>query len=243
MKKKSTNKKEAVTFLCLDSFLETLKKCDFSFAKYLNIRALSDNHILDKIQVSYISHETFLENKRGVSEKKLFNELPLIFSNESKEINKLLNFPLSTSFFNTDRYAKKITYDFQIRGFKTDRNVEAELSRNPSLLRRLRVIFGMQHSTQIDSKSPKDLVSSNERLKHILTNEAQNMTDVEKERLKIAFAEGYLLGNNPKSGKAAKYFRVVQQVLTVAIFFAIIISLMASASGSSFRYACLITEY
>ncbi|XP_045475738.1 ATP-dependent zinc metalloprotease YME1L [Harmonia axyridis] len=235
LKKKSTNKKEDVTFICLDSFMETLKKADFSFAKYFNIKALTENHILHKFRVSYISFDSFLENKRGICEKELIDDLPsLLFNDKSKEIKKLNNISILSSPSSIDCYVKK--FDMQIRGFKTDRTVEAELVRNPSLLRRLKVVFGMQHSTQVDSsKPPKDITSNNERLKHILTNEAQNITDGEKERLKIAFAEGYLLGNNPKSGKAAKYFKVVQQVLTVAIFFAIIISLMASASGSSFR--------
>ncbi|XP_044747462.1 ATP-dependent zinc metalloprotease YME1L [Coccinella septempunctata] len=236
MKKKATNKKEAVTFLCLDSFLETLKNVDFSFAKYFNIKTLTETHILDKFKVSYISFDSFLENKRGICERKFIDELPLLLLKEDpKEFKKLFSSPILNSYVSTDKYVKKLTYNLQVRGFKTDRSIEAELSRNPSLLRRLKVVFGMQHSTHIDPKPPKDIAANNERLKHILTNEAQNMTDLEKERLKIAFAEGYLLGNNPKSGKAAKYFKVVQQVLTVAIFFAIIISLMASASGSSFR--------
>ncbi|KAL3285486.1 hypothetical protein HHI36_000018 [Cryptolaemus montrouzieri] len=238
MKKKASSKKEAVTFLCLDSFLETLKNCDLSFAKYLNIKSITENHILNKFRVSYVSFESFLENKQGISNQNFNDKVPVILVDDSLDVYKKIFIPqnLSNKIFSKIRCDQRFAFEFQIRGFKTERNIQAELVRNPSLLMRFRYAFGMQHSSQVDPKLPKDVTSSNERLKNILSNEAQNMTDQEKERLKIAFAEGYLLGNNPnKSGKAAKYFKVVQQVLTVAIFFAIVISLMASASGSTFR--------
>ncbi|KAK9758510.1 NHR1 homology to TAF [Popillia japonica] len=93
------------------------------------------------------------------------------------------------------------------------------MSRNPSLIARLKNLFS--GSTTNDNKATED----------------PNITDAEKQRMKIAFAEGYLMGNNPnlKTGKAARYFKVIQQVLTVIIFFAIVVSLMASANGSVFR--------
>lgn len=89
----------------------------------------------------------------------------------------------------------------------------------------------------ISNKLTTDITSNNERLKQILTSDDPTISDVEKQRIKIAFAEGYLLGNTSTAtrGKAAKYLKIVQQVLTIVIFLAIVVSLMASASGSVFR--------
>lgn len=84
---------------------------------------------------------------------------------------------------------------------------------------------------------------ANERLKQLLTDTDPILhtasSDATKQKLKIAFAEGYMAGNgnpNPQNpSKAAKYLRIVQQVLTIIIFVGIVASLMASASGSVFR--------
>ncbi|KAK9883951.1 hypothetical protein WA026_004889 [Henosepilachna vigintioctopunctata] len=236
IKKKSTCKKEA--FLCLDSFLEVLRNCDFSFAKSLNIKTLYDNHIVNKFKISYISFDSFSENKKGLKQNDIEDKMPVILVNNNSNMFKELSLPqsLCKKLVAQIRHDQRFTFSFQVREFKTERSIQAELTRNPSLMIRFRNALGLQYSSQIDPKLSKEISANNERLNNILSTEGQNMTDKEKERLKIAFAEGYLLGNNPnKSGKAAKYFKIIQQLLTVAIFFAIIISLMASASGSTFR--------
>lgn len=82
-----------------------------------------------------------------------------------------------------------------------------------------------------------DPTVNTDRFKQLLMKDEATLSEAERQRMKIAFAEGYLLGNNPnnKSGKATKYLRVVQQLLTIVIFLAIVVSLFASASGSMFR--------
>lgn len=83
-----------------------------------------------------------------------------------------------------------------------------------------------------------NLTINNERLKQMLSPDDQTIPAAEKQRIKLAFAEGYLLGNSPNAGgrsKSMRYLKVAQQVLTIIIFLAIVVSLMASASGSVFR--------
>lgn len=133
------------------------------------------------------------------------------------------------------RHKNQFTFDVQVRTFKTDRSVKAENQRNPSLATRLKNALGFSTPENLDVKYNVDPALANDRFKQILTQEEANMTEAEKQRMKVAFAEGYLLGNNPKAGKATRYFKVVQQVLTIAIFLAIVVSLMATASGSVFR--------
>lgn len=127
-------------------------------------------------------------------------------------------------------------FNVQLRGFKTDRSVQAELQRNPTILTRLKNALGINHShVQQDLKPPLNPTNM-EKLKQMLGNE-ESLTDSEKQRIKVAFAEGYLLGNksNTKGSKTQKYFKLFSQGITVFIFLAIIMSLMASASGSVFR--------
>lgn len=61
----------------------------------------------------------------------------------------------------------------------------------------------------------------------------------QKQRLKIAFAEGYMAGNSSdsqqKGGKAIKYLKVFQQVLIIVVFMGILASLFSSTNGSVFR--------
>lgn len=123
-------------------------------------------------------------------------------------------------------------FDIQVRGFKTDRNIKVELERNPALLSRIKKSLGMQ-GTDVDLKTSE--VTEGTKIKQMLSSE-EITNDSEKQRIKIAFAEGYLLGTTGNRGsKAARYFKIFQQVLTIVIFLAIVISLMASANGSMFR--------
>lgn len=131
----------------------------------------------------------------------------------------------------------KFTFDVQVRGFKTDRSVKAEMLRNPSVLQRIKTGLGIFPGEGLEPRGPVDNVSS-ERLKQMLSNDEAGITELEKQRIKIAFAEGYLVGSHPgagKVGKAAKYLKIMQQVLIVVVFFVIVVNLMANASGSVFR--------
>lgn len=130
----------------------------------------------------------------------------------------------------------RFTFDLQVRGFKTDRSVRAEMNRNPTLVSRIKHMMGIG-VPEVDGKTASDGTANQEKLNKLLKLDDPSITDSERQRIKIAFAEGYILGNNPtaKTSKMAKYFKVVQQVLTVAIFLAIVVSLIASTSGSVFR--------
>lgn len=236
LNKKTTKKiNRDPNIICYDSFIEAAKNCDTSFMQTLNKSGLYESQFLSNISRSYISNETFFENRYGFPEWKLVDD-KLSMNTLTLDTSKKFHIPyvfyksLSDGLKNKNRFS----FDLQIRGFKTDRNIKVELQRNPPLLSRIKTNLGM-HGMDIDIK-PVDITDTN-KMKQLLSNEDNTLNDAEKQRLKIAFAEGYLLGNNAsgKTGKAARYFKVFQQVLTIAIFLAIVISLMASANGSMFR--------
>lgn len=236
-KKPQHKAKQGKLFLCSDSFLETVKNCDFAFAKHLNISALFRRPFLNNFNVSYVSNDTFFENKHGFAQDQLCKNIPtLIIQNSSRNVqipqgfyDKLVEGLITKN---------KFTFNIQTRGFKTERSIQADLERNPPIINRLRNKLGAGTS-EGGTKVP--LTGTNttdaEQLKKILSTEESGLSEGERQRLKIAFAEGYMSANTNggKSGKASKYFRVVQQVLTIGLFLAIVITLMASASGSVFR--------
>lgn len=183
--------------------------------------------------MSYISNDTFFENKYGFAEDDLnYEPIPTLVISSKKPIH--LNQVFCKKLLQDLQFNNKFTFDIQVRGFKTDRSIKAESDRNPSLVSRVKNVFIGSDSS--DVRTMNELALNNERFGKIL-NQDPNMTDAEKQRMKVAFAEGYLLGSNPnmRTGKATKYFKIVQQVLTIVIFFAIVVSLMASANGSIFR--------
>lgn len=234
LKKTSAQKSHKTSsFLCLDSFLEAVKNCDFSFAKEINTKTL-DGKFLNNFKVSYVSNETFFENKHGFSETILKNNVPtLVVQNHKRPIQIPQKF-YNTLVLNMLR-ENHCAFNVQLRGFKTDRSVKAELQRNPPILTRLKNALGINHSNLQQDLKPALNSTNMEKLKKMLGNE-ESLTDSEKQRVKVAFAEGYLLGNNSNKGsKTQKYFKLFSQTITVIIFLAIIISLMASASGSVFR--------
>lgn len=185
--------------------------------------------------MSYVSNDSFFENKHGFSEKSLKNNLPTLLIQNN---NGLIHVPnkfykkLVSSLLN-DSYC---AFNVQLRGFKTDRSVKAELQRNPHLVTRIKNAFGLSSQNQQDPLKTPTSPANAEKLKQLLGN-GESLSESEKQKIKIAFAEGYLLGNNSsnKMGRTQKYFKVFTQMITVFIFLAIIISLMASASGSVFR--------
>lgn len=127
-------------------------------------------------------------------------------------------------------------YNVQVRGFKTERSVHADLKRNPNLINRLRKFFGLNVG---DSSEKQGALSPDvaPRLEKLLSEDAL-LSNQQKDKIKIAFAEGYLAGSHPENvrgTKASKYLKLVQQLLTIVLFLAIFVSLMASVSGTVFR--------
>lgn len=131
----------------------------------------------------------------------------------------------------------------QRRGFKTERTVEAGLRRNPTVSSRIKDIFSSSSSSsnKLDSilLANHSVVQQNENLNKLIQSKSGELTIDQKEKVKIAFAEGYLAGthseNAQKPGKAMKYFKVFQQFLITAVFIGIFISLFSSSNGSMFR--------
>lgn len=236
-KKPHAKPKSAKQSLCTDSFTETLHNCDFAFAKHLNLSSLFNRPFLNNFHVSFVSNETFFQNKHGFAKGGLTSHLPTLVLYSSDK-NVLVPQGFYQKLVQGLLVENKFTFNIQTRGFKTDRSIQAELERNPTIMSRLKNNLA-GGPTELGGKAPQGNAGSTdaEQLKKLLSTEDSHLTDHEKQRIKIAFAEGYLVGNSGggKTAKASKYFRVVQQVLTIAIFFAIVVSLMASASGSVFR--------
>lgn len=134
----------------------------------------------------------------------------------------------------------------QQRGFKTVRSVSAEMKRNPGLFTRVKDSLAapapkISHKYEpvpfnAQTISPQQY---SEPLNKLL-NEVNDPTiaDEQKQRLKIAFAEGYLTATHPdherRSGKAMRYLKVLQQLLIIVVFIGIFISLFVSTNGSVF---------
>ncbi|XP_019554582.3 ATP-dependent zinc metalloprotease YME1L isoform X2 [Aedes albopictus] len=142
----------------------------------------------------------------------------------------------------------------QQRGFKTVRSVSAEQKRNPGLFTRVKDTLDSDSSIpaapapQISHKYepvPFNAQTINPQQYsepfNKLLSEVNDPTipDEQKQRLKIAFAEGYLTATHPdhanRSGKAMRYLKVLQQLLIIVVFIGIFISLFVSTNGSVFR--------
>lgn len=134
----------------------------------------------------------------------------------------------------------------QQRGFKTVRSVSAELKRNPGLLTRVKDSLAapapkISHKYEpvpfnAQTISPQQY---SEPLNKLLSEvNDPTMGEEQKQRLKIAFAEGYLTATHPdherRSGKAMRYLKVLQQLLIIVVFIGIFISLFVSTNGSVF---------
>ncbi|XP_060531979.1 ATP-dependent zinc metalloprotease YME1L [Cylas formicarius] len=228
--KKGANKSKKVSqILCFDSFSETLKNCDISFGEHLK-EDLVNNPFLSNLHISCSAGDNSFQSK--FSNRNLKNAVPTLIVRNRKNVQVTHSFyqKLVKGILNENKF----TFNIQCRGFKTERSIKAEQERNPSLISRMR--NNVSDSIELTSKVGPIPALDSEKLKHMLLSNDTNLNEGEKQRIKVAFAEGYLLGNtgNNKSGKASKYFRIIQQVLTIAIFLAIV-SLMASAGGSVFR--------
>lgn len=218
--------------LCRESFLEASKNLkEFPFRDvpvhllYNNrLRAVSAKNNLWK--VSYISSPSFFENKHGMSvvelvipqkQCKVYVSRVLV----KKMVNQILS-SRSTAF----------TLGFQARTFKTERSVAAEMGRNPRLINRLRSLLGLDSSLEAVVREDKLQIGQVELDK--MRNEG--LTTEEQQRIKLAFAEGYLAGHGQKApSRTVRWLKIFQHVLTIVLFLAVFVSLMASASGSMFR--------
>ncbi|XP_045529217.1 ATP-dependent zinc metalloprotease YME1L isoform X1 [Pieris brassicae] len=241
---KTKDVKQTATYdatICHESFQEALKSFDKNALRDLRsfdarslgplTKSLSIGKISSCKKVSHVSGFTFDQNKNGWATLAPTVTVDLRgrkFSVSDNFVGLLSRSILDTTF----------KYNIQVRGFKTERSVHADLKRNPNLLNRLRKSLG-QYGLNV-AETEKQTAAGPEvapRLEKLL-NEDTILTHQQKDKIKIAFAEGYLAGSHPENArgtKASKYLKLVQQLLTIVLFLAIFVSLMASVSGTVFR--------
>ncbi|CAH2269149.1 ATP-dependent zinc metalloprotease YME1L isoform X2 [Pararge aegeria] len=177
-------------------------------------------------KVSYISSNSFEKNKNGWLDSPA---ITVDFGSRNPRVSFTDNFIGLLSKSIRDNTFK---HSIQVRGFKTERGIHADLKRNPNLINRLRL--NVSESTDKQTNLGPDVAPRLEKL----LNEHTLLTHQQKDKIKIAFAEGYLAGSHPdnvRGTKASKYLKLVQQLLTIVLFLAIFVSLMASVSGTVFR--------
>ncbi|XP_017024635.1 ATP-dependent zinc metalloprotease YME1L isoform X2 [Drosophila kikkawai] len=121
----------------------------------------------------------------------------------------------------------------QLRGFKTDRSIEAEQKRNPTMTSRLKTALS-NAPQRIDGETHFQA----EKLRRLLAK-SDDHGGQNAENLKIAFAEGYLAAANaedsPKSGKTMKYIKFLQTIVVIVVFLGIFLSFFTTSNGSVFR--------
>ncbi|XP_058810059.1 ATP-dependent zinc metalloprotease YME1L [Phymastichus coffea] len=206
--------------------LEKLSKND-------NIKIPISNN---KWKVSYISSTSFTKNKNGSYSRSFLDQDNM-----------------SSIFFHIKpdcRFRKKCLsttlqpYNIQFRCFKTDRNIKAELNRNPTLITRIRKWFGL--NTKYDHN--REGLISDKMNGILLSREYTDLNKLKKfqgdkyikldevQHIKAAFVEGYLAGHGQKPrGRAQIFFKMLQQVFTALPFLVLIVFIMATTGGSMFK--------
>ncbi|KPU76950.1 uncharacterized protein Dana_GF11321, isoform C [Drosophila ananassae] len=118
-----------------------------------------------------------------------------------------------------------------LRGFKTDRSIEAEQKRNPTMTSRLKNAL-----SNAPQRPDGETNFQAEKLRKLLAKSDDNPNSQNAENLKIAFAEGYLAAANaedsPKSGKTMKYLKTL---VVIVVFLGIFLSFFTTSNGSVFR--------
>ncbi|XP_075224249.1 ATP-dependent zinc metalloprotease YME1L isoform X2 [Lycorma delicatula] len=220
--------------VCTNSLLEAVQNCRGYPLKEKRFNSKSIKKIISNLienpippwHVSYKSYNTFFENKNGFPQSMLCKPSPA--SPLQKDfVNSVVNNILSSAHCKTSPL-----FEIHVRGFKTARNMKAENVRNPGMLGRMKKVFGIKESIAPVTAVPPDP----EKLKGIL--EADNLTTEEQQRVRVAFAEGYLAGQSIKStepAKSTRWLKILQQFIGNILFIAVIVMLMASASGTVFR--------
>ncbi|XP_055596416.1 ATP-dependent zinc metalloprotease YME1L isoform X2 [Uranotaenia lowii] len=161
-------------------------------------------------------------------------------------VQKLVGNLLGNS--NAGGLAASLFQQQQQRGFKTVRSINAEQKRNPGLFTRVKESLAAPAPAPISHKyepvpfnaqtmTPQQFAEPFHKLVSDVND--PNLSEEQRQRLKVAFAEGYLTATHPehanRSGKAMRYLKVLQQLLIIALFIGIFISLFVSTNGSVFR--------
>ncbi|XP_018783622.1 PREDICTED: ATP-dependent zinc metalloprotease YME1 homolog isoform X1 [Bactrocera latifrons] len=181
------------------------------------------NDVLSRTKTTITSNSICVSVDIGLPMRKRAKHLIDITFSASGQMNPKLLVPL---------FGQQIGF---ARHFKTDRSIDAEMKRNPTIFSRLKTAFGGS-SQKIDTEMSQVQA---ETLKKLLQKSSeQGPKKNEVDNIKIAFAEGYLAATNsdesPKSGKTMKYLKVFQQLLVIVVFIGIFLSLFSSSNGSMF---------
>ncbi|KAM3955768.1 LOW QUALITY PROTEIN: ATP-dependent zinc metalloprotease YME1L [Aphomia sociella] len=220
---------------CKDSFDEALRNFDQHVLAEMrkvdlrSVSALTRNPRLDlsSRKISYISSESFEKNKNG-----WVAETPTVTVDLRRKDPRFSFTDNFVGLLARSLQDNTFSYKVQVRGFKTERSIHADLKRNPNIINRLRL------NVSDGNDKPGSLGPEVAPRLEKLLNEDSMLSNQQKDKIKIAFAEGYLAGSHPENvrgTKASKYLKLVQQLLTIVLFLAIFVSLMASVSGTVFR--------
>ncbi|VVC97324.1 unnamed protein product [Leptidea sinapis] len=227
--------------ICKESFEEAFKNFDKNVLFDMqNVEARSvasfprtpkPNFVLpgSSKRVSYISGRSFDENKNGFAQVSLLPSVTVELYGRKTKFSVSENF---VGLLNKGLHDKTFKYHIQVRGFKTERTIVGDKKRNPNLINRLRL--NITENVEKQSTLGPEVAPRLDKLLH----ENTVLSSQQKDKIKIAFAEGYLAGSHPENvrgTKASKYLKLVQQLLTIVLFLAIFVSLMASVSGTVFR--------
>ncbi|CAG5005622.1 unnamed protein product [Parnassius apollo] len=233
--------------LCPESFNETLNNIDKNVLiemRNIDLRSLRTiagpcksplNNLSSVKKISYMSGDSFEKNKNGWIDMSSTPTVTVDLRNKHPRFNFTDNF---VGLLASGLRHNTFKYNIQVRGFKTERSVHADLKRNPNLINRLRKLFGLNVSDGAEKQQQGNLGPEVAPRLEKLLNENTLLTNQQKDKIKIAFAEGYLAGSHPenaRTSKGSKYLKLVQQLLTIVLFLAIFVSLMASVSGTVFR--------
>ncbi|XP_048487044.1 ATP-dependent zinc metalloprotease YME1L isoform X2 [Plutella xylostella] len=221
--------------ICQESLSECLRNFEKDVLKEMrqvDLRAVTlsrarPSGLTSAKKVSFISEDSFEKNKNG------WSSTPTVTVDVRRgHFNVTENF---VGLLASSLRQNSFKFNVQVRGFKTERGVDADLKRNPNLINRLRKSLGL-NLVDNPSNKPGSGPEVAPRLDKLLSEDSP-LTHEQKDKIKIAFAEGYLAGSHPDNArgtKASKYLKVVQQLLTIVLFLAIFVSLMASVSGTVF---------
>uniref|UniRef100_A0A8D9A4E9 ATP-dependent zinc metalloprotease YME1 homolog n=1 Tax=Cacopsylla melanoneura TaxID=428564 RepID=A0A8D9A4E9_9HEMI len=198
----NTSKGKETKILCEESFNETVKNmkqlplelhCSVQSLNSLQKNVLQRSHW----RTSYVSGQSFLQNKIGISPDQLF-EPHLV----------------------------------QVRCFKTDHSVTSEHVRNPGMFARFKRGLGLEMKTSKKAASLHPSITTTEIFDaqkfKTLIEENPTLPQEDKQRLKVAFAEGYLAGHNVNKPAGTK--STVQKVIFFLIFISLVLYVVANSS-------------
>ncbi|CAB3374504.1 Hypothetical predicted protein [Cloeon dipterum] len=205
--------------VCPESFLEAVKNFSESQSKVLTIDASLCSSVLktNVLSLTLPKPKSSLWNVSYVSSGSFNTDKANSFQHEKG----LLSFKF-----------KPFAFDSQVRHFRTERAIRSENSRNPSLVDRIKGTIALA------PMQPEKIKPDGKQLGSIgITKESlEALSPEQQQSIKIAFAEGYLAAENKRTpSRTMKWLKVTQQLLTIVLFLGVIISLMASLSGSMFR--------